>query len=156
MKARGSRAGGPGAFLWPRLLGTGRRRGKRRGGPSWEDGAFSIRCEPPLGAQGRARAGASALRPGHPGPMRWPVRDPGGHGVTGIFLSPLSRFYRQLLGWDINCPGEFIDNFDVTEHRRNYPQVQNVKFEKNQVQRNCGGSRTAAPTMRLYCVCFPK
>lgn len=115
-----------------------------------------MRRQPTLGAQGQTRAGDSGLRPEDPGPTLWPAGDPEGHRVTGLFLSPLSRFYRQLLGWDINCPGEFIDNFDVTEHRRNYPHVQNVKFEKNQVQRHCGGSRAAAPTMRVYRVCFPK
>ena len=66
-------------------------------------------------------------------PTLRPTRAPR-DGVTGLFLYPLSCFYRQRLVWDINCLGEF-DNFDVTEHWRNYPHVQNVKFEKNQVQR---------------------
>lgn len=54
---------------------------------------------------------------------------------SGLSLSSLSGFYRQLLVGDINCPDEFIDNFDVTEHRRNYPPAQNVKSEKKQVLR---------------------
>lgn len=78
-------------------------------------------------------------------------------GAACLFLSPLSRFYRQLLVWDINCPGEFIDNFDVTEHRRNYPHGPNVKFEKNQVQRELRWVSTGrSTTMRLDCVCFPQ
>lgn len=72
--------------------------------------------------------------PGDPGPPLRPPETPR-DGVAGFFLCPLSRFYRQLLVWGINCLGEFIDNFDVTEHRRNCPHVQNVRFEKNQVQR---------------------
>ena len=156
MKERYSRAGGLGAVLWPCFPGLlGEKPRMRRGGLA-QDSAFSTRCEPTLRAQGQTRAGDGGLCRGDPGRPLWPARDPEGHGVTGLFLSPLSRFYRQLLGWDINYPGEFIDNFDVTEHRRNYPHVQNVKFEKNQVQRHCGGSRAASPTMRVYRVCFPE
>lgn len=77
--------------------------------------------------------GGSLLSRETPAPSLRPTRDPR-DGVTSLFLYSLSRFYRQRLVWDINCLGEF-DNFDVTEHWRNYPHVQNVKFEKNQVQR---------------------
>lgn len=78
---------------------------------------------------------------------------------SGLFLSSLSGFYRQLLVWDINCPDEFIDNFDVTEHRRNYPPVQNVKSEKKQllrrdptVHRHCGGSGPRHQQCGLLCL----
>lgn len=73
-----------------------------------------------------------------------------------FLLSSLSGFYRQLLVGDINCPDYFIDNFDVTEHRRNYPPVQNVKSEKKQVLRrdptvpsHCGGS---GPRHQQFCL----
>lgn len=128
-----------GLFSGPDFLGARGRRGKRRDGRFWESSAVSIAANllAEHKADARRRQRASLGRP--PPPLR-PARDPKGHGVTSLFLSPLSPFYRQLLGWDINCPGEFIDNFDVTEHRRNYPHVQNVNFEKSQVQKNCGGS----------------
>lgn len=78
---------------------------------------------------------------------------------SGLFLSSLSGFYRQLLVWDINCLDEFIDNFDVTEHRRNYPPVQNVKSEKKQVlrrdptvHRHCGGSGPRHQQCGLLCL----
>lgn len=78
---------------------------------------------------------------------------------SGLSLSSLSGFYRQLLVGDINCPDEFIDNFEVTEHRRNYPPVQNVKSEKKQVlrrdptmRRHCGGSGLRHQQFGLLCL----
>lgn len=92
--------------------------------------------------------------PGDPGPPLRPPKTPR-DGVAGFFLCPLSRFYRQLLVWGINCLGEFIDNFDVTEHRRNCPHVQNVKFEKKQVQRlttpRCGETAVGLERLRRQC-----
>lgn len=121
--------------------------------PPQEDIAFSARSKRAPGAQGQARAGDSGLRRETAAPPFRPIRDPR-DGVTGLLVYALSRFYRQRLVWDINCLGEF-DNFDVTEHWRNYPHVQNVKFEKNQVQRlttprrreTAVGPELAAPTM---------
>lgn len=78
---------------------------------------------------------------------------------SGFSLSSLSGFYRQLLVGDINCPDQFIDNFDVTEHQRNYPPVQNVKSEKKQalrrdptVRRHCGGSGPRQRQCGLLCL----
>lgn len=121
--------------------------------PPQEDFAFSACSKRAPGAQGQARAGDSGLRRGDRGPAISPHRRPRGWSHRP-FLYALSRFYRQRLVWDINCLGEF-DNFDVTEHWRNYPHVQNVKFEKNQVQRlttprrgeTVVGPELAAPTM---------